>query len=170
MSISSSTEIPQATIVLHINKKPSIYHFDQKTPLDQKILKAFTQKKDRAAAFVLLAEFAAKTYHPSAVAATRLEAEWEDWFGSRKLAPMKGTRDTIRGMIIFPTPIQTFTYEMTGEELFIPELEKSFWRRKNSAEALAFLARFAVHTYDLKEIFETNLVLGWNGNYGNPNT
>jgi hypothetical protein len=168
MHMSDHNEIPQGTIVLSINKKCSIHHFLKKTPLDPKIVHAFTYKKDHAATFILLAEFAVKTYHPLPVPATHLEAEWECWFGPRKLAPSTGIRDNIRGTIMFPTPKDTFKYEMTGRELFIPELERSFWRGENSAEALAFLVRFAVHTYDLKEVFENNLELGWNGRSGNP--
>lgn len=170
MYISNRDEIPQGTIVLSINNKHSVHHFDSKAPLDPKLVQAFTYKKDHAEAFVQLAEFAVKTYHPLPVAATILEAEWEEWFGPRKLAPMTGAWDNVRGTIIFPTKKGTFIYNMTGSELFIPELEKSFWRKRNSAEALAFLARFAVHTYDIEDIFEENPKLGWNGSYSKPQT
>jgi hypothetical protein len=168
MHVPSNDEIPQGTIVLFINKKTTYHHFDQKAPLDPKIAHAFTYKQDHAEAFILLTEFAAKTYHPLPSPATHLEAEWEEWFGSRKLGPLMKARDNVRGTIIFPTSKQTFIYHLNGSEVFIPELEKSFWRKENSAEALAFLARFAVNTYDLKEIFATNPKLGWNGRFSNP--
>jgi hypothetical protein len=170
MGIPGSNEIPQGTIVLTINKKTTYHHFLQKTPLDRKIIHVFTHTKDRAEAFILLAEFAVKTYHPLPVPATHLEAEWGEWFGPRKLAPLTKAQDNVRGTIIFPTSKQTFIYHLNGSEVFIPELEKSFWRKKNSAEALVFLARFAVCTYDLREIFGANPQLGWNGRFGNPQT
>ena len=168
MHISNSSGVPQGTIVLFINQKISYHHFDNKTPLNPKLAHALTYKKDRAEAFVLLAEFAAKTYHPSPEMTTPLSREWEDWFGPHKLAPMARERNNVRGTIIFPTHNGTFLYNLTGNELFIPELERSFWRRKNTAAALAFLARFAVHTYSARGIFETNLKLGWNDSFGSP--
>lgn len=168
MHISNSSGVPQGTIVLFINQKISYHHFDKKTPLNPKLAHALTYKKDRAEAFVLLAEFAAKTYHPSPEMIAPLHQEWEHWFGPRKLAPMMRTQDNVRGTIIFPTSEGTFIYNLTGNELFIPELEKSFWRKQNPAEALAFLARFAVCTYNAREIFETDLRLGWSDNFRSP--
>lgn len=153
---SPDEEIPQGVIVLHIHKKTSSYSFTKKTPLDWKLVRIFAQKKDHAEAFVRIAEFAAKTHYALPKAKTPLKEEWEHWFGPRKLVPITEQRDNVRGTIIFPTTRVTFLYHLTGRELFIPELERSFWRRKNPAEALAFLARFAVHTYNAREIHNGN--------------
>jgi hypothetical protein len=148
MYASLNEKIPQGVIVLYINKKPSSYYFTKKTPLDRKLAHICAQKKDHGEAFVQIAEFAVKTHHVLPPAEALLEEEWEYWFGSQKLIPLTAQQDNVRGTIILPTSKVTFLYHLTGRELFIPELEKSFWRKKNPAEALAFLARFGAHTYN----------------------
>lgn len=158
-------EIPQGTIVLSINQKISHHAFTRETPLDTKLALALTQMKDRAKAFILLAEFASKMYHPPLSASTPKEQEWERRFGPFKLAPITRTHEHVRGTIIFPTSTETFLYELTGNELFIPEIERSFWKKENPAASLAFLAYFTVHMYSTKDIFETNLRLGWNSRF-----
>lgn len=160
--MTQSDEIPQGTIVLFVNSQPSHWHFLKETPQTTALAGALESEDEQAEMFVFLAEFAATTYQPTSSPLTDLEHEWLKFFGIQKKPLNQEIGSGIRGTLIFPTRKNTFVYEIIGTERFTPLLTCAFWRKRNTAEALAFLAEFAAQTYPLSEIQRARLENMWN--------
>lgn len=146
-------EIPDGIIVLHVHHKTSSCVLPTKTQQEQKLLHAVALKKDRAEAFVQLANYAAQNFDSGVPLDTLLELRCRELFGDQTVPKMEGVRENFKGTIIFPTRKETYLYHLTGREAFIPIIEKAFWRKKSPACALLLLARLAIHKYNPIEIY-----------------
>ncbi len=142
-------KILTGTLVVFVRRKSVVY---QCFSMSEGLKNALSHEVDPARGFAALAEIAARTHAPCALATSPIESRWNRLFGELKIDSAPTNGGSIFGTIIINAEVEDFCSQIDNSDVFVLYLLRAFMRKENPAEALSFLAEFAVDTCNITKL------------------